>query len=103
MAIESIFSSPLNAYQKASGLKGGGAVGEVKAGGDFSEILANYTNDAINTIKKGEEATQLAAQGKADITDVVMAVSSAEMTLQTIVSVRDKVINAYQDIVRMPI
>jgi flagellar hook-basal body complex protein FliE len=103
MAIESIFASPVNAYQKAASLKGEGMTDGVVAGGDFADMLASYANDAVDAIKKGEQATQLAAQGKADITDVVMAVSSAEMTLQTIVSVRDKVIGAYQDIMRMPI
>jgi flagellar hook-basal body complex protein FliE len=41
--------------------------------------------------------------GNVDIRDVVMAVNNAEVTLQTVVAVRDKVIAAYQDIMRMPI
>ncbi|NBX04163.1 MAG: flagellar hook-basal body complex protein FliE, partial [Alphaproteobacteria bacterium] len=41
--------------------------------------------------------------GKVDLTDLVTAVSSAELTLNTVVAVRDKVINAYQEIIRMPI
>lgn len=106
MAIGSVFGSPLNAYQKAQGLSQGiegGAQPGVKAGGGFADVLANYTQDAVEVMKKGEQATVLAAQGKADITEVVTAVSNAELTLQTIVSVRDRVINAYQDILRMPI
>lgn len=106
MAIGSIFGSPLNAYQKAQGLGGLGDVAgasDVKAGGNFADMLANYTEDSVAVLKKGEQATVLAAQGKADVTDVVTAVSNAEMTLQTIVAVRDRVINAYQDILRMPI
>ncbi len=35
--------------------------------------------------------------------DVVQAVSNAELTLQTVVAVRDRVVNAYQEIMRMPI
>ena len=58
---------------------------------------------AVETLQAGEAATLRAAAGKADITDVVTAVSQAEITLQTVVAVRDRVIQAYQDILRMPI
>ena len=44
-----------------------------------------------------------AAAGQADLMDVVQAVGNAEMTLQTVVAVRDKVVNAYQELMRMPI
>jgi flagellar hook-basal body complex protein FliE len=47
-------------------------------------------------------ATQQVA-GKGDIVDVVQAVNSAELTLDTVVAVRDKVIAAYQSIMQMPI
>jgi flagellar hook-basal body complex protein FliE len=105
MAISGIFSSPLAAYQKMQGIAGGaaGAAEGVIPGGSFSDVLANFTTDSMNALKKGEQATMLAAQGKADVTDVVTAVSNAELTLQTIVAVRDRVISAYQDIIRMPI
>ena len=56
--------------------------------------------------KSGREAEVKAAglvQGKGDLVDVVTAVNSAEMTLETVVAIRDKVIAAYQDILRMPI
>ena len=45
----------------------------------------------------------LAIAGEADVTDVVMAVTNAETTLQTVVAVRDRVMAAYQEILRMPI
>jgi len=48
------------------------------------------------------KAAQLAA-GKADLVDVVTAVSESEVALQTVVAVRDKVISAYEEIMRMPI
>ena len=40
---------------------------------------------------------------QADLNEIVTAVNNAEMTLQTVVAVRDKVIQAYQEIMRMPI
>ena len=53
--------------------------------------------------KAAELATASAVAGEADLTDVVTAVSNAEMTLQTVVTVRDRVVAAYQEILRMPI
>ena len=53
--------------------------------------------------KSYEKQTLMAAAGKANITDVVTAVSSAEVTLQAVTAVRDRVISAYQVIMRMPI
>ena len=41
--------------------------------------------------------------GKANIVDVVNSVNSAELTLDTVVAVRDKVVQAYQSIMNMPI
>ena len=41
--------------------------------------------------------------GKANMTDVVTAVSSAELTVQTVTAVRDKVVAAYQEVLRMQI
>jgi flagellar hook-basal body complex protein FliE len=44
-----------------------------------------------------------AAAGRADIVDVVTAIAAAETTLETVITVRDQVIQAYQEILRMPI
>ena len=49
-----------------------------------------------------QKATSL-VRGKGDLVDVVSAVNAAEMSLETVVAIRDKVIAAYQDILRMPI
>lgn len=44
-----------------------------------------------------------AVAGEGNILDVVSAVSKAELSLQTTIAVRDRVVQAYQDIMRMPI
>jgi flagellar hook-basal body complex protein FliE len=72
-------------------------------GGDFASVLRETAGAAVDALREGEVATLRAAAGKADITEVVTAVSQAEITLQTVVAVRDRVIQAYQDILRMPI
>ena len=57
----------------------------------------------MGTLKTGESQSIAAAAGKANINDVVTAMSEAEMTLQTVVTLRDKTVQAYQRIMRMPI
>ncbi|CAK0755306.1 Flagellar hook-basal body complex protein FliE [Azospirillaceae bacterium] len=69
----------------------------------FSSALESVTRSAIGTVKKSEQLSAMAAIGRADLTDVVNAVTNAEVTLQTVTAVRDKVITAYQEIMRMPI
>jgi flagellar hook-basal body complex protein FliE len=71
--------------------------------GNFGDFLSSAMKDAAGTIQQGEtQATQQIA-GKGDIVNVVQAVNSAELTLDTVVAVRDKVIAAYQSIMQMPI
>lgn len=72
-------------------------------GGDFTQALKEATEGAVETMRGGEEQSFRAATGNADMNEVVMAVSKAELTLQTVVSIRDKAVQAYQDILRMPI
>jgi flagellar hook-basal body complex protein FliE len=70
---------------------------------NFSDFLSGAVKDATQTMQQGEQMAAKQAAGKADIVDVVSAVNSAELTLDTVVAVRDKVIAAYQSIMQMPI
>ena len=72
-------------------------------GSDFAAVLKDATKVAVGTMKEAEAQSAAAIAGKADIREVVAAVTNAEMTLETVVTVRDKVINAYNEIMRMPI
>jgi flagellar hook-basal body complex protein FliE len=82
----------------------GPAIGETRPPGkDFASLVADAAKGAVASGYKAESMTKLAIAGKAELADVVSAVSSAEVTLQTVVGVRDKMINAYQEILRMPI
>ncbi len=69
----------------------------------FADLVKEGIEKSIDTMKTGEKMSAKAITGEANITDVVQAVTSAEIELQTLVSVRDKMISAYQDIMRMPI
>jgi len=75
-----------------------------EAGPSFGDMVDNAAKEALTTAKGAETLGIKAAAGvPVELTDVVTAVSNAEVTLQTVVAVRDKVIAAYQDIMRMPI
>ncbi|NBX66019.1 MAG: flagellar hook-basal body complex protein FliE [Proteobacteria bacterium] len=80
---------------------------KVSAGEDDSFSFGNLVKSAIDQVaktqKKSEAVSAQAVIGKADLTDVVQAVTDAELTLQTVMTVRDRLIGAYQDIMRMPI
>lgn len=80
---------------------GPGALGPTE-GASFGDVLEQAAKSAIGTMQKSENISALASVGKADINDVVQAVTSAEVTLQTVTAVRDKVLSAYQEILRMP-
>lgn len=88
-------------YAKTSAVGAKGAPGADKV--SFSDILKDKVSDSIETIKSSEKMSAQAITGQADISDVVQAVTAAELTLQTVVAVRDRMISAYQSIMQMPI
>ncbi len=99
-------SKALSAYQAAMS---GQAVSSQEAQehlntqGSFASMLNSVVTQAEKDNKYAELMSMKAIQGTADMQDVVMAVSNAEIALQTVVAVRDKVISAYQEIMQMPI
>ena len=73
------------------------------AGAGFPTMLQGALDTVAQTGKAAEAQALAAASGKADIVDVVTAVAESEAALETLVAVRDRVIAAYEDIMRMPI
>jgi flagellar hook-basal body complex protein FliE len=77
------------------------------AGGDvgnFGEMLKNAIGAVTEAGKHSDgQALSLASSGKANIVDVVTAVAETEVAVSALVSVRDKVVQAYEEIMRMPI
>lgn len=115
MAIDRIIdpNMALNAYANSSNVAARGRVdggdetdtsgGSSSGGVSFSSFLEDKARESIGTLKEGEKMSAKAVTGEADLTDVVQAVTDAEVTLQTVVAVRDRMISAYQEIMRMPI
>jgi len=74
-----------------------------EASPSFSDMVMKSLSGAVDAGNKAEEMSTLALMGKADITQLSIAVSNAELALNTVSTVRDKVISAYQQIMQMPI
>lgn len=85
------------------GLNTGAGMAVADTPGTFGQMMKQATIDSIETVKAGERATADAITGKAELADVVEAMTAAELTLQTAQAVRDRMLNAYQEIMRMPI
>ncbi|HEX8662164.1 MAG TPA: flagellar hook-basal body complex protein FliE [Brevundimonas sp.] len=83
----------------ASPVGGGGAVGQ----SGFADMLTSVMGDMTQSSRAAETQMASAVQGQGSLIDVVTAVSSAEASLETVMAVRDQVIQAYQEIMRMPI
>jgi flagellar hook-basal body complex protein FliE len=74
------------------------------AGGSFADVLKGMVTQTVDAQKTAESLTVAAAQGDpVALQDVVQAVSKAELTLQTLVTVRDRAVEAYQQIMQMPV
>ena len=80
--------------------KGGG---DVSGGPSFGTLVKDAVNALSKSTHNSDLQTQAAANGKANMVDVVTAVAESEVAIETLVSVRDKVITAYEDIMKMPI
>lgn len=72
-------------------------------GPSFSNQMEAAAQSALEAGHNAERVSMRAVNGQADLSEVVTAVANAEVTLQSVVAVRDRVVNAYQEIMRMPI
>ncbi len=102
------FANAISAYRNAAAAArtGGGAEAAATAGQGgqgFADLVKNALGDAMAAGRAGEGVALQAVANQADLNEIVTAVTNAEVTLQTVVAVRDRVIQAYQDIMRMPI
>lgn len=74
-----------------------------QGGADFAGMVRDAVSDAHASLARAENLTAQAAYGQADLVDVTTAVAAAEVTVESVIAVRDQVISAYQEIMRMPI
>jgi flagellar hook-basal body complex protein FliE len=73
------------------------------APGSFGETAATAARDFAETLRSAERTAQDAMVGKADPHALVEALSQSELAVEAAVAVRDRVVEAYQEILRMPV
>jgi flagellar hook-basal body complex protein FliE len=88
---------------ESSGLTKPAGAGETSSGPNFGELVKEAIGSMTQASHASDVQSQQMAAGKANIIDVVTAVSETEVAIDTLVSVRDKVVAAYEEIMRMPI
>ena len=95
-----------NAYANLARILDTGGAGKASEGGggaSFGALLKDAIGSVMDAGKKSDAQTVAMASGKANVMDVVTAVAETDVAVSTLVSVRDRVIQSYEDIMKMPI
>ena len=94
-----------NAYANLARIVDVGAAAKTSetGGQSFAAMLKDSIGSVIEQGKTSDSQTMAMASGKANVVDVVTAVAETEVAVGTLVSVRDRVIQSYEEIMRMPI
>jgi flagellar hook-basal body complex protein FliE len=79
------------------------AVGDGPAGPSFGALVRDALGGVVEAGARADTQVRSVASGKANMVDLVTAVAESETAITTLVSVRDRVIQAYQQIMQMPI
>lgn len=97
------YMSAVNAYKSAARMPSDDVKGDNPLQqGEFADLVKNAIQEAVKIGERGESLSISGINDRADINQVVTAVAEAEVALKTVVTVRDKVIDAYKEIIRMP-
>lgn len=93
----------LNAYNRASGLEGRFAPSPTSSGDDFTSLVEQALQETKDKLDKAENSTVKSAKGEISLEELAISVANAEVSLKALISIRDKLVSALQDILRMPI
>jgi flagellar hook-basal body complex protein FliE len=96
-------SAAYNAVSRTPAIRPAAAAPEAAGAGNFAGMVRESAANTVNSLRDAERASVQAVTGQADVGQVVTAIANAETSLQAAIAVRDRVIQAYQDIMRMPI
>ena len=69
------------------------------AGGSFAKLAGSFAE----TLNNAEQTARSAMTGGADPHALIEALAASQLAVETAVTVRDKVVEAYQEILRMPV
>ena len=81
----------------------GPVIGASEPGTGFGDMIETMVTEASSSLHAAEAASAKQVAGKGDMIDVATAIGSAEVALDTVVAVRDRVVSAYSEIMRMQI
>ncbi len=98
----SAYSATTKALGNESARTANGATG-ASEGPSFGAVLKTSLESAIEAQDTSEKVAAKAIVGKADMTEVLQAVNDAEIALNTVLAVRDRVVQAYEQVMRTPI
>jgi len=98
-------ANPIKNKASETEAAGGGqpASGDVSQPDDFFNTVKNTADDITKTVAAAETQSQKLMAGSADPHSVVEALAAAELAVETAITVRDRVVEAYQEILRMQI
>lgn len=102
------FSAASNAYASAAKLvdhasKSTPIQPQEANGPDFGKLVTESIGNVVETGRQADQKSMELVDGKANVVDVVTAISETEIAMETMVTIRDRVISAYEEIMRMPI
>ena len=81
-----------------------GKVGDVQKGPSFNVVLKNAIEEVSGLEKEADKAIQALAAGRHDnIHEAMIALQKADLSFKAMMEIRDKLINAYKEIMRMPV
>lgn len=103
MTVPILTVSPAGAASAYARVQGGGLPGAGPSAAGFGDALTKALGSVVDAGHEADAKSMQAIAGGGNLTDVVTAVSRAELALQSAVAIRDKVVQAYQDVMRMPI
>ncbi|MCJ8158669.1 flagellar hook-basal body complex protein FliE [Sphingomonas sp. LaA6.9] len=99
----SAYGRAMTGIASKSGDVGNAGPATAPASGGFGAMIETMVTDAAGSLRQAEAASAQQVAGKGDLIDVVTAIGAAETALDTVVAVRDRVVSAYSEIMRMQI
>jgi len=99
----SAYTAAAKLISEGQGGAAGAAAGQATGATSFASVLKEALASVNELGHKSDTQTRALVNGKSDMVNVVTAVSETEVAIDAVVAVRDKVIAAYEDIMKMPI
>jgi flagellar hook-basal body complex protein FliE len=103
MPTPSVAANAYSALARLTDAAGGARTTETSNGPSFSSLVHEAVSALGQASRNADAQSQAMAAGKSNIIDVVTAVAESEVAIDTLVSVRDRVIQSYEEIMKMTI